>query len=254
MMPGGAANPANSFSNRSGNHQFGRHRSGNHQFGGHRSGNHQFGNNNPNFKRNLALMKMYQQQMPPSSQQMPPSPQQMPPLPQQIKNQFLQAITNAYQKGCFGQYSVQIYNILISIINKISPNILYALPNTLTSLQQSLGAYISKPTGAYISTPVGALWANVPPNIQSEIITKLQNGCANGCIPQRICTKLINLLYGISGYSGPPQTYSSILNADYNTCMANSPNSSACNYFLEANNAISDGYNYLKTYGEALNM
>ena len=54
-----------------------------------------------------------------------------------------------------------------------------------------------------------------------------------------IFQKLLNML---NSYSGPPQTLSGILNSDYNACMATSPNSGVCNYFIEANNAYNSFY------------
>jgi hypothetical protein len=261
----GGENRANHFSNRSGSHRsvsgghrslgghrsvsgghrsLGGHRSasGGHQFGGHRSvsGGNQFGTSNPNFKKNLALMQAYQQPVTTTSSQPITTTSSRA---QQIKNQLQYSITNAYQNNCFGPYGGQIYYILANIIDNIPPSVISALEQIPNEL-----AFLQNPLSPYISAPAGALWANLSPNIQSEIIKKINNGCLNGCIPPTMCNKLKNLLAAISGYSGPAQTYSSILNADYKTCMANTSNSSTCNYFLEANTAISDGYNYIQTY------
>uniref|UniRef100_A0A6C0I1R3 Uncharacterized protein n=1 Tax=viral metagenome TaxID=1070528 RepID=A0A6C0I1R3_9ZZZZ len=219
-------------------------------------GSHQFGRNNPNIKRNLALMGVYQKNMQPQatttapiySTTTPPMTTKTAPsstittttapsstitrAPQY--SQLVNAINCAYKNGCFGQYSNQIYNTLMAILNRLPSDAVFALQNALYSIYRS--------NYQFLFNNVGALWANVPTNQKNAIIYGINCGYNNGCISQNVYNMLQKLLNILNSYSGPPQTVSSILNSDYNACMANSPNSGVCNYFIEANNAYNSFY------------
>jgi hypothetical protein len=204
----------------------------NNSHSGNRSINHQFGRNNPNSKRNLALMGVYQTNMQQQPQQQQAQAQARTPQFTQLMN----AINCAYSNGCFGQYSGQIYASLMTILNRLPSDAVYVLQDALYSLYRS--------DYQFLFSNAGALWANVPPNQKTAIINGINCGLQYQCIPQNIYNMLQNLLNILNSYSGGQQTLSGVLLSDYNTCVANSPNQSVCNYFLEANNAAINNSNY----------
>jgi hypothetical protein len=207
-----------------------------------RSGNHQFGRNNPNSKRNLALMKTYQKNMQPQATTTAPSTITTTTTTTRAPqySQLVNAINCAYKNGCFGQYSNQIYNTLMAILNRLPSDAVFALQNALYSIYRS--------NYQFLFANVGALWVNVPTNQKNAIIYGINCGYTSGCISQNVYNMLQKLLNILNSYSGPPQTLSSILNSDYNTCMATSPNSGVCNYFIEANNDLSFADQYISGY------
>jgi hypothetical protein len=197
---------------------------------GNRSINHQFGSNNPNIKRNIALMGAYQKNM--QAQQSAAYPpvayipqNELPPQVQQIQ----EAIQTAYINGCFDKYSQQIYNILMVIVQYIPPNPLLYLQNAYNNPNMSLSGIMPR------TTPTGALWASLSFNIQNEIIQALNYAYNRGCIPQNIYINLQNLLSALNNYNGPIQTPSTVitsdLTTDYNNCLANARNPSVCMNF-----------------------
>lgn len=226
---------------------------------GNRTENHQFGKNNPNSKRNLALMGAHQkkmQQLPqqqPQQQQPPQQPPQQQPQQPPVTSptrapQFVQltnAINCAYKNGCFGQYSNQIYNMLIIILNRLPSYALFTLQDAAYSLYNK---YANSNNYYGLFSNVGALWANLPSNKKNAIANGINCGLNNQCISQNAYNMLQKLLSILNSYSGPPQTASSMLTNDYSKCMANSSNSSVCNYFTEANNALLLGNQYISGY------
>jgi hypothetical protein len=210
---------ANHFNNRSRSHH-----TGSHQFG-----SYQFGRNNPNMKRNLALMELYKNNQQ-TAMTMPPPPPPPPPPPIIQPSELYQiqaAIQNAYANGCFGQYSQQIYNILMKITQYMPPDPISQLQSAYNNPNMSLSGIRIPPTGA--------LWASLSSSMQNNIIAAVNNAYSVGCIPQNIYTKLQKLLYSLNTYSGPSQTTSAVitsdLTTDYNTCMANAQNPSVCMNF-----------------------
>lgn len=211
-------------------------------FSSHSSGNHQFGQTNPNFQRNVALMGIYQRNQQQSSQQ---SINTLSPQVIQLGN----AINCAYSNGCFGQnqYSTQAYNMIMNILKTLPPNsiamIQSAVQNNLYLLQNN--------NYQFTFSNAGALWANIPPAQQTAIIAGINCGLKYKCISQNVYNMLQKLLNILNSYSGSPQTLSGNLsnNYYYNTCMANAPNSSVCNYFLEADSILANNnYQYLSEY------
>jgi hypothetical protein len=215
---------ANHFSNNSGN----------------RSINHQFGRNNPNSKRNLALMGVYQTNM--QQQQLTQQQQAQAQAQAQARapqfTQLMNAINCAYSNGCFGQYqySSQIYSILMTILNRLPSDAVYMLQDVAYSLYRS--------DYQFLFSNAGALWANVPPAQQNAIINGINCGSQYQCITPNIYNMLQNLLSILNSYSGGTQTLSGVLLSDYSACVEHSPNQSVCNYFLEANNAAINNSNY----------
>jgi hypothetical protein len=211
--------------------------------GSHRSGSHQFGQTNPNFQRNLALMGVYQRNQQQLSQQtsQQTSQQSSTSIPAQF-NQIVNAINCAYSNGCFGQnqYSTQAYNMIM--------NILYMLPPNSISMIQSA---VQNSNYQFTFSNAGALWANLTPAQQNAIIAGINCGSTYQCISQNTYNMLQKLLNILNSYSGAPQTLLGNLtnNYYYNTCMENAPNSSVCNYFLEADSVLANNnYQYLSEY------
>lgn len=153
--------------------------------------------------------------------------------------QIQAAIKNAYTNGCFGQYSQQIYNILMKITQYMPPDPISQLQSAYNNPNMSLPGTRTPPTGA--------LWASLPSNTQNNIIAAVNNAYNVGCIPQNIYTKLQNLLHSLNNYSGPSQTTSAVITSDltidYNNCMANARNPSVCMNFKTQAQAQASAFN-----------
>ena len=172
--------------------------------------------------------------------------QQAPARPPQFV-QLTNAINCAYKNGCFGQYSNQIYNMLIIILNRLPSYALFTLKDAAYSLYNNSSKYYK------LFNNVGALWDNLPSNQKNAITNGINcayypnpsNPKQVQCISQEAYNMLQKLLSILNSYSRSPQTVSSMPATDYDKCMANSTNSSVCNYFTETNNALLLGNQYI---------
>jgi hypothetical protein len=209
------------------------------------NGSHQFGQTNPNFQRNLALMGVYQRNQQLSQQT---SQQSSTSRPAQF-NQIVNAINCAYSNGCFGQnqYSTQAYNIIMNILYMLPPNSIDMIQSTV---QNNL-YLLQNNNYQFTFSNAGALWANLPPAQQNAIIAGINCGLTYQCISQNTYNMLQKLLNILNSYSGASQTLLGNLtnNYYYNACVENAPNSSVCNYFLEADSVLANNnYQYLSEY------
>lgn len=214
-----------------------------------------FGRNNPNSKRNLAFLGIHSRNsQPPATTPAtmpytpPPTPvgYELPPLPPQQFNDVINAISCAYNNGCFGSVNPNAYYIFMEILQKIAMQYSHGWGMNIdnarsTMLYSGMNVFMNRQS-------IGALWANVPPNQKNMIIQGIQCGYYQyGCISQTAFMYLQGVLSQLNSYSGPHQTYASVLDNGYSVCMANAqPNQqSYCNILNEISTGISNELNYL---------